>query len=262
LRITIKADPLTPPMDSRLFYLAIDLGCVLFPFLFSFDKRTSFYKSWPALGVGILFMMCVFIPWDIAFTNIGIWGFNPTYISGAYLLHLPIEEWLFFICVPYACAFTYVSVGYFFPSNPFSKIERLISYSVMLLSVVLLICFPDKAYTSLTALLTLILIALLTFVIKSKFLGSFYLTYLFIVIPFLLVNGLLTGLDFWKYPIINNQPNSVLDQIVWYNNSENIGLRIFSIPVDDLLYGFLLLLMVITGFEAYRNHQAKSASTA
>jgi len=249
-------------MDSRLFYLAIDLGCLLFPLLFSFDKRTTFYKSWPALGVGILFMMCIFIPWDAAFTNSGIWGFNPKYISGVHLLYLPVEEWLFFICVPYACTFTYVSIRYFFPENPLKKIERLVGFAIMLLSVLLLIGFSDKAYTSLTALLTLLFMAVLIFVVKPKFMGTFYLTYTIVLIPFILVNGLLTGLDFWDYPVFNHAPDQIVEQIVWYNNAENIGLRIFSIPVDDLLYGFLMLLMVTTGFEAYEHYQAKRASTA
>ena len=62
-----------------------------------------------------------------------------------------------------------------------------------------------------------------------------------LLIPFVLTNGVLTGLRFWEYPIINTRPEAVLDQVVWYDNAHNLGVRFFSIPFDDFLYAFLLI---------------------
>ena len=62
-------------------------------------------------------MMCLFIPWDIYFTAKGVWDFNPNFIIDVKFLYLPIEEWLFFIIVPYACVFIYEVLNYFFPVN-------------------------------------------------------------------------------------------------------------------------------------------------
>lgn len=59
--------------------------------------------------------------------------------------------------------------------------------------------------------------------------GRFYFAYLFVLIPFFIVNGILTG--------------SFIDEpIVWYNNEENLNIRLGTIPVEDAFYGLLLIL--------------------
>jgi lycopene cyclase domain-containing protein len=68
------------------------------------------------------------------------------------------------------------------------------------------------------------------------YLGKFYLSYLWILIPFFLVNGILTG-------------TGLENPVVWYNNDENLGIRLLSIPLEDVVYGMLLILMNITIFE-------------
>lgn len=67
--------------------------------------------------------------------------------------------------------------------------------------------------------------------------GRFYFTYLIILIPFFIVNGALTGL-FTPEPV------------VWYDDSQNLGIRLGTIPIEDSVYGLLLLLMNTTIYEA------------
>jgi lycopene cyclase domain-containing protein len=52
------------------------------------------------------------------------------------------------------------------------------------------------------------------------------------LIPFLTVNGILTALP-----------------VVLYNDTENCGFRIYTIPVEDTMYSYLLLMMNIIIFE-------------
>ena len=78
-----------------------------FPLALSFDRKVAFYKKWKALLPGLLFTAMVFVIWDVWFTREGVWSFNPDYLIGVYILNLPIEEWMFFFVVPFACVFIY-----------------------------------------------------------------------------------------------------------------------------------------------------------
>ena len=81
--------------------------------------------------------------------------------------------------------------------------------------------------------------------------GHFWFAYTVLLVPFILSNGVLTGIEFWKYPMLHNHPEAIADHIVWYNNDHNSGWRIFSMPADDLLYGLLLIGMNVSLYEAF-----------
>ena len=84
----------------KYLYLLIDGLTIIGPLLLSFDKKVAFYKDLKPLFLSLFVMMLVFVPWDVAFTEYQIWGFNEQYLSGIYIFNLPIEELLFFIVVP------------------------------------------------------------------------------------------------------------------------------------------------------------------
>jgi len=66
--------------------------------------------------------------------------------------------------------------------------------------------------------------------------GYFWFAYFVHLIPFFIVNGVLTGAV---------TPNPV----VWYNPEEIIGLRIVSIPIEDTIYALTCLLIPISVLE-------------
>jgi len=226
-------------------YLVINLAAVSIPFIFSFHPKLQFYKKWMALLTGTFLIGTIFIFWDVIFTKSNVWGFNPQYLLGIYFFNLPIEEWLFFICIPYASIFTHYSLIKLKNFRLNIKVTSVITIFLSGISFMIAVIFHEKMYTFVTFSLNVVVL-----VVGWKYfrqvLSHFYLTYLVILIPFFLVNGILTG-------------SFIENEVVWYNNTENLGLRILTIPVEDVFYGFNLLIMNVMIMELILNRKRLSA---
>ncbi len=185
-------------------------------------------------------MCLLFITWDAAFSYIGVWSFNENYTLGINILWLPIEEWLFFITVPFACVFIYECLNTYFPNEFFNKRARLLNLILFILCLITYFTFPGKLYTAITALFTgFALLIHLLFLRKNKYMGNFYRAYLVAIIPMLVVNGLLTS-----------------KPVVIYNELEKTSFRIGSIPWEDFLYNLLMFLMVVGFYEMLKRKKA------
>lgn len=211
-------------------YLLLNIGSIAIPFAFTFHPKLKFYQHWRSFGIAVIISSILFIFWDILFTNNGIWGFNPTYLVGINLLNLPIEEWLFFICIPYACIFTHYAVVKNYPKLGVLVANTKLLTIILVASFLLIAIFnTDRMYTAVNfslAALTLVLVAAK----NIKLLRQYFITYVIIFFPFLVVNGVLTG--------------SFIDgEVVWYNDDENLGIRLFTIPIEDAVYAFSLILI-------------------
>lgn len=213
------------------------------PLAFSFMPQANFYKKWRFLWPGIAITGILFIVWDMAFTHMGVWGFNPRYVSGLYLYNLPIEEVLFFICIPYSSVFLYEALNYFFKRDVFETYTPSISIMLVMFLLTLGLMNTGRWYTGVTFIACAIFIALNQWRWKAPWLGRFYFAYIFVLIPFFIVNGILTG--------------SFIDEpVVWYNEREMLGLRMGTIPFEDTFYGMLMLMMTVAIFEN-RRHKAQ-----
>ena len=241
-------------MNPHYLYLSVDLAVIAIPLALSFDRKVRFARFWPALFPAIAIMMALFIPWDIAFASRGIWGFNEAYLSGVWILGLPLEEWLFFICIPYACVFTYESLKHYIPNPPGRPFAIPASALLATFTAALAFSFPDRAYIVVSCGITAFLSAGLALVAAQKpevrrWNHRLWFAYLPLLVPFVVSNGVLTGISFWDYPFLNDNVGQIQDQIVWYNNDHNLQFRLFSMPADDLIYGFLMIAMTIIGYE-------------
>lgn len=217
-------------------YLLLNIGSISIPLLYSFHKKMNFIRYFKPLFFSIFIVAFFYIIWDVWFTKLGVWGFNSDYYVGFTLFNMPFEEYLFFFCIPYASVFIYYSIKYFLPKAILSNnITKVISSLIILFSLVVFILHLDKLYTSINFLVLAICI-LIGWIFNKDLLRRFYIAYVLILIPFVLVNGILTG-SFIKKPV------------VWYNNSENLGIRVGTIPVEDFGYAFSLLFFSILIFE-------------
>ncbi len=213
-------------------YLLLNLGSISIPFMYSFNKKMNFIKQWKTVFLAIILVAIFFIVWDIIFTKNGIWGFNEDYHLPYKIAGLPIDEMLFFICIPYASIFIHYSLDYFKPTFLLSdKAVKRITYFLLITTAITLFFNFDKWYTSVNYSLLIVTLLIAIFLAKD-ILKRFYIAFVIILIPFFIVNGILTG-------------SFISEPVVWYNNSENLGIRLFTIPIEDAGYAFTMLFWVV-----------------
>jgi len=217
------------------YYGYILLGSFLGPFLLSFDKKVAFYKKWSAVLISTILVAVPFLVWDSWFTHLGVWGFNPNYSSSLKFRGLPIEEILFFLVVPYCCLFVHEVIKAYFPKRDFKIVAIVLFALLFVLGIVLLILGVHNYYTLTACSFGILLILLLCFSNKVFF-ARIGMSYLVCLIPFLVVNGLLTG-------IATEEP------VVWYSADHIVGWRIGTIPVEDLFYNLGLFLPIAWIYE-------------
>ena len=224
----------------KALYLLLNLAVISIPLAFSWKGRFRFVDRWRAFFPACLLVLAAFVIWDIPFAAAGVWGFDKRYLLGPSLFGLPMEEWLFFVCIPYACVFTYHALEELRFRPVGDSVVPGLNLGVAILCVLLLIACWGQLYTTVTALLTGVFAAWLWFR-RPAWAAGFWTAYLVLLLPFVLTNGVLTGVRFWEYPLLNVNPDAITNHVVWYNNAENLGIRFLSIPLDDFLYAFLLI---------------------
>ncbi len=225
----------------KYIYLLINIGVLFFPLVLSFDKKVNFFSKWKFVLPAILTTGIVFLIWDLLFVKLNVWSFNPDYIVGINLLGLPLEEILFFLTVPYACIFIYECLNAYFPKNDFQRYSLALSHLFLGVCIAMLFFGYNRWYTVINFGFLFLVLAFVEYInAKFRFMYRFYRAYLVSLVPFYIVNGFLTAIP-----------------VVIYNNDENIGFRVGTIPFEDHFYLMSLLLMNVYLYEYFKNKGAK-----
>lgn len=209
-------------------YTRIDLLVLALPLALSFDRKVAFWRKGPQVIAAIAGVMAVFIPWDVWKTAQGVWGFNPEYAGHWRFLHLPPGEWLFFICVPYACLFILACVRAYFRDRSW-QIPRL-AFLLAAGAFVAAACgFRELTYTGTVFLSVAVLLVAMEYAVPANLRSrNFWAAILLTYLPFLLANGVLTSLP-----------------IVWYDAAQILAVRVGSIPLEDFFYSFSMLALAV-----------------
>lgn len=177
-----------------------------------------------------------YILWDGYFAGEKIWFFNVDYIATkTNIYNLPLEEVLFFFVVPYCCTFVYECIRCYFPKLQSNK--KADTFLWVLGFVLLAVGFSTLKlrYTSYTSIfLAVFIFIIMGFRKHFSYFNStaFLVSYTVILIPYFIVNGFLTAIP-----------------VITYNDTENLAIRIYTIPVEDMFYGMLLVMMNVVSYE-------------
>ncbi len=210
-------------------YFILLLFTLAYPLFKSFEPKIQFHKTWKQLFPAIVITAIIFIAGDMWFVSKGIWWFDNDYVIGIYIFNLPIEECLFFFIIPFSSMFIYEVINYFIKKNISQKTTKIITTVILIFLLSSAIIFYDRFYTLIIFIFLSILLFLHQFIFKSIYLSRFYQLWTILIIPFLIFDGIVTA-----FPI------------VIYNHLYITGFRLTSIPIEDLFYGALQTLVIIS----------------
>lgn len=223
-------------------YILVLFFTVIICFIASFDKRIRFNNHFSTFLKAAILVAIPFIAWDIWFTDKGVWWFNHDYTLGIIIAGLPIEEWLFFICIPFACTFTYYCLDKFFRLDKWNMFNNLIVFISVIICAVIVLLHYDKLYTLVTGIAAIATLVFLHFIGRVAWIGKASFVFTVLMLGFIPVNGVLTGMGL-ESPVVN------------YNPDEFLGIRIITIPVEDAVYGYTQFLWVVYFFLKFRKEE-------
>jgi len=223
-------------------YALILFFTVIVCFVASFDKRLRFDREFVPFFKASVLVAVLFIAWDIWFTSRGVWWFDTKYTIGLVIAGLPLEEWLFFIFIPFSCIFTYFCIDKFFKLESLSAFNNILVFVSTIICAVIALRYADRIYTLVTALVTIFTLLIFHFVLRVQ-----WITQASLVFTLLPVNGILTGTGL-ESPIVN------------YNPKDFMGFRILTIPVEDAVYGYSQFLLVLYFFKKFQNRFESNSS--
>ena len=214
-------------------------------FVASFDRRLRFDRHFGAFIKAAVLVAIPFIAWDVWFTAKGVWWFNTDYTLGIVIAGLPLEEWLFFICIPFSCVFTYYCLDKFYKMEWLSGFNNLIVFVTVIVCSVVALLHYDKIYTLVTAIATILTLIYLHFIVRAKWISKASFVFSVLMLGFFPVYGVLTGFGL-ESPIVNYNPNNFL------------GIRMITIPIEDAVYGYTQFLLVLYFFKLFSKNKIEA----
>lgn len=217
-------------------YLIVNFLTIIICFVFSFHPKIRFDRHFGAFLKASMLVAIPFVLWDAWFTQLGVWWFNDRYLLGLRVLGLPLEELLFFICIPFSCVFTYYCLDSFLKLDWKPRAEKWLVIISAAICLAIGILYLELLYTTITFFATAATLLFLHYVAKVSWLGKASVVYVILLPGFFMVNGVLTGTGL-ETPIVN------------YNSAEFLNIRMQTIPVEDAVYGYALILWNIYFFK-------------
>lgn len=207
-------------------YLIFNIIVFAGPLLFGAIRPFYFINRWKYTIVPILIPAIIFLVWDSIVTY-SHWHFNEKYVLGIFIWGLPIEEILFFISVPFACLFTWEMIRRRTDEKELLWINKLRLFFYLLTPIGICFFISGKHYTGLAITFLGLAVLLDQLLSTNLILQKRFYFYLLLVLLFTLVfNGYLT----WR-------------PVVTYGVEYQLDFRIFTIPIEDFVYGTALIFM-------------------
>ena len=226
-------------------YLIFNIIVIAGPLIFGMLKPYYFIHRWRNAFISIIVVGTPFIIWDSLVTGTH-WMFNQAYILGIYFFNLPLEEWLFFLTVPFACLYTWEMISKHSNDQSIEKIKHVRKWLYLMIIPGIVLFAYGLEYTGLVFIFLTISVLIDQILKTDLIVKKRFYYFLAMIIGFTLIfNGFLT----WR-------------PVVLYGEEFQIGFRIITIPIEDFGYGIALLFLNTSIFEKLNRMKQASLKPA
>jgi lycopene cyclase domain-containing protein len=222
-------------------YLLFNIIVIAGPLAYSFEKNVYFRQYWREAALGIGSSLVVYVVWDAAVTN-RHWFFNPLYIMDFRFFKLPIEEWLFFITVPYACLFVKEVLAIFVKNRSVRGLEWVRAFMFAFLPAGIIVFQNGKEYTG----LVLIAFSVVAFVDRQLGVHTLLQTRTYLLLACVVGFTFVFNMYLTARPLLIYAPEYQLD------------FRIITIPIEDFGYGVTHIALCNIVYEYFKVRAGKS----
>jgi len=219
-------------MKNYIFLIILILIFIV-PLFFIITGKCDFRKKLRYAVPAILISGFLFLLWDIRFTEAGVWSYDADFTLGIFYKGLPLEQWLFYLIIPCSGLVIYEVIKARFSAldwnNAFTAIGLLMVVGLAIAAYI----YCVQVYTFYCSLLTAVYLGYTIFRMQFKsHLTHFFLSYLVVLVPYFLLSGILS----WNLAIE-------------YHQEQVLNVRFWMMPVENLVFLFLLMLMNTTVYE-------------
>ncbi len=218
---------------KNYIFLTILLLIFLAPLFYMVTGKLGFRQKLRYGMPAIFISGLVFLLWDIRFTQVGVWSYDSDFTLGIFFKGLPLEQWLFYLVIPCAGLLVYEMIKTRLHT---SKADNILMGAGLLVAIglaVIAYTYRVRVYTFFCALFTAVYLGYTIFRKQFKpHLAPFFLTFLILLVPYFLLNGILT----WNLAIV-------------YHQEQVLNLWLWMVPVENFVFLFLLLLINCTVYE-------------
>lgn len=224
---------------AHLTYLFLLLIFLVIPIILSFQKKIRFIFRLRYLLPATIFSAAIFLMWEWRFTEFGIWSYNPDFITGIDLLKVPLEVWLSVFILPFSSVYIYEWLKIRFENFEKPNLFLVVSLVLFVVFAVLAYFYRRELFSFFTFFLTAIYLGYTIFRNRfKKYYTKFYLAFAVSLVPFMVVS-----LVMYSLPVIS------------YDASHTMHVALLGIPVERLVYLYLMLLINFTIYEYISSRQ-------
>ena len=226
--------------ETRFSYLLHHIFTVVPVAALSFENRIRYVAKWRQVFFALVLPAALYIAWDILFTQAGVWAFDHEKVNGLFIFGLPWEEWTWFAVIPFACVFIYENLLYYLRKDPWERRDKWISLIIGFGSLIVALYNTDKLYTFLSFFTASAITLWDLYFYPDRSRTRFYMTFAISLFPMIIFNGWLTGM-FSHSPLVSYDPDSFM------------GWRVFTMPLEDIFFGYGYLFLVVRFYQQIVN---------